>query len=201
MKPAVYVGRSVIGYLTSWPSGDLIIAARQKITRDWWRDAPAKFELMVSERVVSEASVGDPQAVQDRLAVLQPLPMLSVTKQAEDLANALMTQGAMPISEPEGAFHIAVAAVNRVEYLVTWNFKHIANATIRWKIKDVCITAGFDPPVICSPEMLVEGSTMTDDPIVAEIRKIRHMHAEKFNNDIAAICEDIRRQEKESGKQ
>ena len=75
MKPKVYVETSVIGYLTRWPSGDLIVAARQKITRDWWRDAPAKYDLIASERVVREASAGDPQAVQDRLAVLQGLPV------------------------------------------------------------------------------------------------------------------------------
>src|SRR5271163_2347769 len=96
MKPKVYVETSVIGYLTSWPSGDLIVAARQKITCDWWRDAPAKYELMVSERVLSEASAGDPQAVQDRLAVLQGLPLLAASQQGQDLADALVAQGAVP---------------------------------------------------------------------------------------------------------
>jgi hypothetical protein len=96
MKPKVYVETSVIGYLTSWPSGDLIVAARQKITHDWWRDAPAKYELTVSERVIAEASAGDPQAVQDRLAVIQTLPILAVTQQAEGLAKALVAQGVVP---------------------------------------------------------------------------------------------------------
>src|SRR5260221_12792009 len=82
MKPTVYVETSVIGYLTSWPSGDLIDAARQKITRDWWRDAPAKYDLIVSDVVLREASTGDPQAVQDRLAVLQGLPILPQSKEA-----------------------------------------------------------------------------------------------------------------------
>src|ERR1017187_6337306 len=88
MKPKVYVETSVIGYLTSWPSGDLIVAARQKITHDWWRDAPAKYELMASDVVLREASTGDPQAVQDRLAVLMGLPVLPPAQEAQDLANA-----------------------------------------------------------------------------------------------------------------
>jgi hypothetical protein len=75
MKPTVYVETSVIGYPTSWPSGDLIVAGRQKITRDWWRDAAAKYELIVSEVVLREASTGDAQAVKDRLAVLEPLKL------------------------------------------------------------------------------------------------------------------------------
>jgi hypothetical protein len=156
MKPTVYVEMSVIGYLTSWPSGDLIVAARQKITRDWWRDAPAKYELTVSERVVSEASAGDPQAVQDRLKAIQGLPILPVTQEAEDLANALMAQGAIPIGEPEDALHIALTVVNGVEYLVTWNFKHIANAAMRRNINSVLTAAGYLPATICTPEELSE---------------------------------------------
>jgi hypothetical protein len=88
MKPTVYIETSVIGYLTSWPSGDLIVAARQKITRDWWRDAPAKFALLVSDVVLNEAGTGDPQAAQDRLAAIQGLPILPPSQEAQDLTNA-----------------------------------------------------------------------------------------------------------------
>lgn len=156
MKPTVYVETSVIGYLTSWSSGDLVVAARQKITRDWWGDASAKYDLIVSELVVREAGTGNPQAVQDRLAVLQSLPRLAITQEAEDLAKALLLQGAVPTTEPEDALHIALAAVNGIEYLVTWNFKHIANATMRLKISAVCVAAGYGPSTICSPEELAE---------------------------------------------
>lgn len=112
MKPKVYVETSVIGYLTSWPSGDLIVAARQKITRDWWRDAPAKYELVASERVVREASSGDTQAIQDRLAALQGLPLLAATTEAQNLVDALLAQGGVPANKPEDAMHIAIAAVH-----------------------------------------------------------------------------------------
>ena len=156
MKPTVYIETSVIGYLTSWPSGDLIVAARQKITRDWWRDAPAKYELMVSDVVLHEVGTGDPQAIQDRLAVIQGLPILPPSQDAQDLVSALLAQGAVPTTEPEDAAHIALAAVNGIEYLVTWNFKHIANASLRKKINRVCEAAGYIPSTLCSPEELGE---------------------------------------------
>jgi predicted nucleic acid-binding protein len=142
MKPTVYVETSVLGYLTSWPSGHLIVAARQKTTRDWWRDAPAKYELVVSEAVVREASAGDAQAIQDRLAAIQGLPILPPSQEAQDLVDALLAQAAVPTTEPEDAAHIALAAVNGIEYLVTWNFKHIANASVRKQINSVCAGAG-----------------------------------------------------------
>ena len=145
MKPTVYIETSVIGYLTSWPSGDLIVAARQKITRDWWRDAPAKYELIVSDVVLREAGTGDPQAVKDRLAALNGLPILPAARAAQDLVDALLAQAAVPSTEPEDAAHIALAVVNGIEYLVTWNFKHIANATMRLKINKVCSAAGYVP--------------------------------------------------------
>jgi len=156
MKPKVYIETSVIGYLTSWPSGDLIVAARQKITRDWWRDAPAKYELLVSDVVLREAGTGDPHAVKDRLAVLAGLPVLPPSQEGQDLVDALLAQGAVPISEPEDAMHIALTVVNGIEYLATWNFKHIANASLRRKINDVCTAAGYVPTTICSPEELSE---------------------------------------------
>ena len=93
MKPKVYVETSVIGYLTSWPSGDLIVAARQKITHDWWRDAPAKYELMASDVVLREASTGDPHVL-DQFAVLIELPILPSSQEAQDLVDALVPRGA-----------------------------------------------------------------------------------------------------------
>jgi hypothetical protein len=156
VKPKVYVETSVIGYLTSWPSGDLIVAARQKITRDWWRDAPTKYDLVDSDVVLREAGTGDPQAVQDRLAALKGLPILPPSQEAQDLADALLAQGAVPITEPEDAAHIALAVVNGIEYLVTWNFKHIANPAMRLKINNVCTAAGYVPVTICTPEELSE---------------------------------------------
>ena len=156
MKPRVYVETTVLGYLTSWPSGDLLVASRQKITRDWWRYALGAFQLVASELVHREASAGDDQAIQARLEALKALPVLAVSQRAEDFARALVAGGAVPPTEPEDALHIALAVVNGIEYLVTWNFKHIANAVMRSKIQGVCIAEGYDPSTICTPEELLE---------------------------------------------
>jgi predicted nucleic acid-binding protein len=156
MKPKVYVETSVVSYLTAWPSGDLIVAGRQKITRDWWPYALHRFELVVSELVIRESSAGDAQAIQDRLNALQNLPVLAVSPEADELAAALIAQRAIPPEKPEDALHIALAVVNGIEYLVTWNFKHIANASMRAQIEQVCRTEGFAPSTICSPEELAE---------------------------------------------
>lgn len=156
MKPKVYVETSVVGYLTSWPSGDLVIVGRQKITRDWWLRAQVDYDLVVSELVIQEAKIGDPQAVTDRLEALDELPVLGISPPAVDLARALMERGAVPRSEPEDALHIALSVVNGVEYLVTWNFKHIANATLRARIHAVCSGQGFAPSTICTPEELLD---------------------------------------------
>jgi hypothetical protein len=160
MKPTVYIETSVIGYLTSWPSGDLIVASRQKVTKDWWRDAHAKFDLVVSELVVAECSTGDPVAIEDRMNVLDPLRVIVSSRNADDLAAALLEKGAVPWSEPEDALHIALAVVNSADYLVTWNFKHIANASMRHRIFDVCVAAGYSPSTICSPEELQEANNV-----------------------------------------
>jgi hypothetical protein len=156
MKLKVYVETTVVGYLTSWPSGDLIVAGRQKITRDWWRYARNAFDLIVSRLVYQEASKGDPEAIRDRLQALKGIPILAVTTEADDLAKTLVARGAMPPTESEDALHVALAAVNGIEYLVTWNFKHLANATLRSKINGVCIQRGYRPCMICTPEELLE---------------------------------------------
>lgn len=156
MKPRVYVETTVIGYLTSWPSGDLVVAGHQKATRDWWSQAADRYDLVVSELVLREGSAGDPQAVEDRLKVLKNLPVLGITDEADELARTLIRNGAIPQSEPEDALHIAAAVVNGLEYLVTWNFKHIANPTLSAKISGVCAAAGYEPVTICTPEALLE---------------------------------------------
>lgn len=101
-------------------------------------------------------SAGDPQAVRDRLEALKGFPLLATDQHADDFARALIAAGAVPSAEPEDALHIALAVVNGIEYLVTWNFKHIANAVIRSKIHGVCIAEGYEPCTICTPEELLE---------------------------------------------
>jgi hypothetical protein len=110
--------------------------------------------MLVSQLVRDECSGGDPAAAKERLDVVDPLEMLEINDEVQELADKLTVSGAIPPSEPRDALHIAIAAYYGVEYLVTWNFKHIANAALRGRIEAVCRDAGFEPPVICTPEEL-----------------------------------------------
>ena len=147
----IYVETTVIGNVAGRIHSNADVASRQRTTRTWWNTAAAQYELAISQLVIDECSDGDLAAAQERLDVLNGLTVLAITDDARALARVLNAEGAVPPSEPRDALHIAVAAVQRVQYLVTWNFKHIANATLRSTIEQTCRDAGFDPPIICSP--------------------------------------------------
>jgi hypothetical protein len=112
---------------------------------------------VASQLVVQEASDGDPQAAQQRLAVLAELELLAVTAEATALAQALVEGGPLPSQAAEDALHIAIAVTNGIEYLITWNCTHLANASMRKDIDRICRLRGYEPIVICTPEELVEG--------------------------------------------
>lgn len=153
---SVYLETTVIGNIAGRLHPDPVIATRQKVTRKWWFDAPSRFELFVSALVIEECRGGDPDAADERLAILDGIPLLGSSTDAEKLADALLVAGAIPNSEPRDATHIAIATTNGIDYLASWNFKHILNpATIR-KIESVCRLQGFDPPLLVTPEQLFE---------------------------------------------
>lgn len=154
-KAAVYLETSVIGYATSRPSRDLVVAGHQQITRDWFAVRAQSYELFVSQLVVSEAAGGDEGAAQQRAVFLHGIQRLGITDAAGALASRLVASGAVPRKAGEDALHIAVAAVHGVDYLLTWNCKHIANASMRQAIERLCREAGYEPPVICTPEELM----------------------------------------------
>jgi hypothetical protein len=156
MKWKVYVETSVISYLTSRMSRDLIVAGHQQITQEWWNNHHDKFELFVSQPVLEEASVGDQEAAQQRLSVLVNLPLLEITEAALTLAKDLVHLGPLPQKAEVDALHIAIAVTNRVDYLLTWNCKHLANAALRRRIERVCRAQEYDPIIICTPEELQE---------------------------------------------
>lgn len=155
-KPSVYVETSIVSYLTARPSRDLIIAAQQAITREWWRDAPERFVLVASELVLEEAAEGDPGAAHARLAALEMVVRLDTTEDAAALTRRLLKTGAFPPKAAADAAHVGVAASNRVNYLLTWNLRHIAGAVARSRIEHECRKAGYKPPVICTPNELME---------------------------------------------
>lgn len=154
MKPTVYVETTVPSYLTAWPSRDVVRAGEQQVTLDWWARR-TEFELRVSSLVLLECAAGDAEAAALRLAALDGVPVLAQTGEAEALADALLREVPLPAKAAADALHIAVAAVNGVAYLLTWNCTHIANATLRPRIEAVCRQSGYEPPVICSPKELL----------------------------------------------
>lgn len=131
MKPRVYIETSLLSYLTSWRSRDLVQAAHQEVTQEWW-EGRERFELFVSEAVLLEAATAEAQA----------------------LASSLLRAAAMPAKAAVDAAHIAIATVHGMNFLLTWNCTHIANAVMRESIESVCRRAGFRPPIICTPEEL-----------------------------------------------
>ncbi|MDE0004735.1 MAG: type II toxin-antitoxin system VapC family toxin [Rhodospirillaceae bacterium] len=156
MNPTAYIETSVVSYLTARPSRDVVVAAYQEVTREWWRDAAERFQLVASELVVAEAGAGDPVAARDRLKVLEGVALLDASPDAERLAQRLLDLRAVPREAAADAAHIAIAVTNGAEYLVTWNFRHIANAAMRVRIERACRQAGYEPPVICTPNELME---------------------------------------------
>jgi predicted nucleic acid-binding protein len=155
MKPRVYLETTIPSYLTAWPSRDLVRAAHQQITRDWWDRRRAVFELYISQVVLRECRAGDATAAGERLKILQDLPLLEQTEEATRLAQALVDRVPLPERAAVDALHVAIAAVHGVDYLLTWNCTHIANATLRDPIESVCRENGYEPPAICTPDELL----------------------------------------------
>ena len=151
----MYVETTVVSYLTARPSRDLVQRAHQRLTRKWWRTRRTDFELYVSPLVLQEAAGGQPARARLRVAALQNLPVLGPTPAAVELAAALVGQGPIPKKANVDAMHIAIASVHGIDYLLTWNCTHIANAAMRSQIESVCRSAGFEPPVLCTPEELM----------------------------------------------
>jgi hypothetical protein len=156
LKPKVYIETSVVSYLTARPSRDLIVAANQQSTNEWWKERKGSFEVFISPLVEEEAGGGDPDAAENRLKALRGIPLLTLSQEALMFSKQLLAEGSLPQKAAEDAMHIAIATLNGMDYLLTWNFKHIANASVRWKIERICRESGFEPAVICTPQELME---------------------------------------------
>ena len=152
---SVYIETSVIGYLASRPSADLVTAGNQRLTLDWWTNHRSSFELFISQAVVAECSEGDPTAADERLMYLDGIPILEIDDDSRLLAKMLLSDVPLPPKADVDALHIAIAALNAVDYLLTWNCKHIANPSLRHMIDDVIVAANVIPPVICTPQELI----------------------------------------------
>jgi len=155
-KALVYIETSVISYLSARPSRDLIVAGHQQVTQDWWERRRGDFHLVASELVLEEAAGGDEAAAKARMEALEGISLLEITEEARDLARHLLQEGPLPEKAAGDALHIAVAVTNGVDYLLTWNHKHLANAATRASIERTCRRNGYEPSILCTPEDLLE---------------------------------------------
>jgi len=154
---SVYLETTFISYLAARPSRDLLVAAHQQVTHDWWNNRRKDFLCYITQIVIDEISAGDPEESQKRIAIIDTFPILEVTEDAEILAKAILAGGAIPSRAIRDAAHIAVAAVHDMDYLLTWNCTHLANAQVIRRISVVCNREGFNMPIICTPEELMGG--------------------------------------------
>jgi hypothetical protein len=152
----VYLETTVVSYLVARPSRDVRVAAHQQATAEWWEQRRQEFDVYVSQLVLEEAAQGDKDAASRRLRHIAEIPSLGLSEASLALAEVLLADAAVPAEAEEDALHIAIAAVNGMDYLLTWNFRHIANAAVRSRIEETCFKAGYDAPIICTPEELLE---------------------------------------------
>lgn len=151
-KPTVYVETTVLSYLTGRPSRDLLIAGRQSATRLWWSWCRRDFDLVTSRLTIEEAAVGDVRRARRRVTLASSLRQLHVTPEADRLAAFLTTHGPLPPKAAADALHYAVAVVHRVDFLASWNLRHLANPVLQDRLEKACLTAGHDPVRICTPD-------------------------------------------------
>ncbi|MCI5226302.1 MAG: PIN domain-containing protein [Candidatus Electrothrix sp. AX2] len=156
MKAKVYLETTIVSYLTAWRSPQLIMAAQQEATKCWWDEERHNFDLFISEIVVQEAAAGDAKAAKRRLDSLDGIPELHITDTARELAQLLIVKRQLPAKAHLDALHIAVAAANGMDYLLTWNCRHIANATLQHAIRNISEEFGCALPIICTPFELIE---------------------------------------------
>jgi len=143
MKPRVYIQTSIPSYLTARPSNDIRAMANQNSTIEWWENRKSDFDVFISEFVLAETSQGHPEAAEKRIKAISDILELEITEEAKILAKALIEEGPLPEKAEIDAYHIAVATVNGMDYLLTWNCTHIANAVMRPKVESVCRIHGF----------------------------------------------------------
>lgn len=154
--PRVYIETSIVSYLRQRQSTQVVAAARQLLTRRWWINERASYELVTSQYVIDEAADGDPHIAKERLDLLLDVPLLQLGPEIDEIAYEIMARAILPAKAQVDALHIATAAHHRIDYLLTWNCTHIANARILPRIHRVLVDLGSFIPVICTPEEMLD---------------------------------------------
>jgi predicted nucleic acid-binding protein len=161
--PRVYIETSIVSYLRQRPSAQVVAAARQILTRKWWDVERDKYELVTSQYVIDEVSDGDPFLARERLEALNSIPLLQLGSEINTIATEIMSRAILPPKAQVDSLHIATAAHHRIDYLLTWNCTHIANARFLPRIQRVLTELGCYVPIICTPEEMVDDDTSDKD--------------------------------------
>ncbi|MEM8961406.1 MAG: type II toxin-antitoxin system VapC family toxin [Acidobacteriota bacterium] len=156
MKSKIYVETTIVSYLTARPSRELIIEADQILTRDWWEHKRHVFDVYVSSMVLQEAMKGDPDASRKRVDLIETMPILALDEEGIELADRLVADRILPEKAHADALHLAIATVNRIDYLLTWNCKHLANAVLQKRLRHFMKRNRHELPQICTPRALME---------------------------------------------
>ncbi len=156
MKQKVYLETTIPSFVTSQPSRDIVIAGKQEISREWWRDRRELFEMYISPFVIEEAKKGDAEAAEKRMQLIRNIPILADDEEVRKIAETIIQGGLIPKKASADAFHIAVATRHGIDILLTWNCTHIANAQILKRIEKIVELLNYELPVICTPYELME---------------------------------------------
>ncbi len=159
----VYIETSVISYLRQKPAQEVVTAAHQLLTHQWWDNERTNYSLVVSQYVIDEASAGDPALAADRISLLAGIPRLPGDPEIDRIADEIMARAILPPKAAVDALHIASVAHHRITYLLTWNCKHIANAKILPRIHQVLVDLGVPIPIVCTPEELIGDDPETEN--------------------------------------
>lgn len=157
MKETIYLETSVVSYYTARPSRDLIVMAHQQITHDWWEIALEEYDIYISEIVIEEMSMGDPEAVSKRLDAVKGFAKLELIEDVEKMMDVYMRELKIPQKAFRDALHLAYASVHGIDYLVTCNCTHIANVNIIKKVMRINDEFNMSIPIICTPEEFEKG--------------------------------------------
>jgi hypothetical protein len=157
MNETVYIETSIIGYLTARKSNNLIVMANVEATRQWWDTRRTQFDLYISQTVLDEIARGDVEIASKRLEIVNDFPLLEVNEAVQSLAMQFLMKSNLPAKAADDALHIAVATIFGLDYLLTWNCKHIANAQIQKKLAQISFDTGYELPTICTPYELMGG--------------------------------------------
>ena len=155
-KPKVYLESSVISFYANRRSKDLIVAAYQEISADWWENELHKYQSYVSQFVIEEISRGDSRAAKNRMDAIKAFPLLELPEEVFNLAQRYLKKIQIPRKAQLDAFHISAAVVNGMDYILSWNFHHIANVFVKQQIQRINESLGLETPIICTPEELIE---------------------------------------------